>query len=356
MSCCSNRPVTTPRRSQVIASLLPTWIPSAANGSGEVLWQDANVPIDWSNKTVYVAGHHGLVGSALVQALERAGTGSILGWRSSELDLRDRAATFDAINEAKPDVVIDAAARVGGIMANSTYPVDFLQDNMRIQTNVMDAAHQADVDRFLFLGSSCIYPRHATQPIRESSLMTGPLEPTNQAYAIAKISGIYYIEAFRTQYGKRWISAMPTNLYGPNDNFDLDSSHVLPAFIRRFHEAKRHGRDKVTVWGTGAPRREFLHVDDLADACLMLIDTYDSSETINVGWGDDLPIKELAETVASVVGFDGAIEWDTSKPDGMPRKLLDTSRINALGWHPTIKLRDGVASTYDWYVENYETA
>jgi len=311
---------------------------------------------DWSAKKVYVAGHNGLVGSALVRALERAGAGEVIGWRSAELDLRDRDATFTALAEAKPDVVIDAAARVGGIMANSTYPVDFLQDNMLIQTNVMDAAHNADVDRLLFLGSSCIYPRHATQPIRESSLMTGPLEPTNQAYAMAKISGIYYIEAFRTQYGKRWISAMPTNLYGPNDNFDLESSHVLPAFIRRFHEAKRDGLSSVTVWGTGAPRREFLHVDDLADACLMLIDKYDSHETINVGWGDDLPIKELAETVASVVGFDGEIEWDTSKPDGMPRKLLDTSRINALGWYPTIKLRDGVTSTYEWYVANYENA
>jgi GDP-L-fucose synthase len=320
------------------------------------VWQDQVVSFEWAEKKVYVAGHNGLVGSALVRSLERAGAGQVIGWRSSELDLRDRDATFDAINEAKPDVVIDAAARVGGIMANSTYPVDFLQDNMLIQTNVMDAAHQADVDRFLFLGSSCIYPRHATQPIRESSLMTGPLEPTNQAYAMAKISGIYYIEAFRTQYGKRWISAMPTNLYGPNDNFDLESSHVLPAFIRRFHEAKRDGQQKVTVWGTGTPRREFLHVDDLADACLMLIDTYDSPETINVGWGDDLPIRELAETVASVVGFDGDIEWDTSKPDGMPRKLLDTSRINALGWHPTINLRDGVASTYNWYVDNYEAA
>ena len=311
---------------------------------------------DWSNKKVYVAGHRGLVGSALVRALERAGAGEIIGWRSSELDLRDRDATFTAIAETKPDVIIDAAARVGGIMANSTYPVDFLKDNMLIQTNVMDAAHNADVERFLFLGSSCIYPRHATQPIRESSLMTGPLEPTNQAYAMAKIAGIFYIEAFRTQYGRRWISAMPTNLYGPNDNFDLQSSHVLPAFIRRFHEAKRDGVNKVTVWGTGSPRREFLHVDDLADACLMLIDTYDSPETINIGWGDDLPIKELAETVASVVGFEGEIEWDSSKPDGMPRKLLDTSRINALGWYPTIKLRDGVASTYEWYVQNYDAA
>ena len=314
------------------------------------------MPIDWSNKTVYVAGHHGLVGSALVRALERADTGKILGWRSSELDLRDRAATFDAINEAKPDVVIDAAARVGGIMANSTYPVDFLQDNMLIQTNVMDAAHQADVDRFLFLGSSCIYPRHATQPIRESSLMTGPLEPTNQAYAMAKISGIYYIEAFRTQYGKRWISAMPTNLYGPHDNFDLETSHVPAAFIRRLHEAKKRGDDSVTMWGTGTPRREFLHVDDLASACLHLIEHYDSSTTINVGCGQDVSIREFAEMIKGVVGFTGELYWDTSKPDGMPRKLLDTSRINALGWKPTITLREGLASTYDWYVEKYEAA
>ncbi len=311
---------------------------------------------DWSDKKVYVAGHNGLVGSGLVRALTRAGAGEVIGWRSAELDLRDRDATFTALHEAAPDVVIDAAARVGGIMANSTYPVDFLQDNMLIQTNVMDAAHAAGVDRLLFLGSSCIYPRHATQPIRESSLMTGPLEPTNQAYAMAKISGIFYIDAFRTQYGKRWISAMPTNLYGPNDNFNLETSHVLLAFIRRFHEAKRDGAAKVTVWGTGSPRREFLHVDDLADACLMLIDAYDSAETINIGWGDDLPIKELAETVASVIGFEGEIEWDTSKPDGMPRKLLDTSRINALGWRPTITLRDGVASTYAWYINNYEAA
>ena len=311
---------------------------------------------DWSDKKVYVAGHNGLVGSGLVRALTRAGAGEVIGWRSAELDLRDRDATFQALHEAAPDVVIDAAARVGGIMANSTYPVDFLQDNMLIQTNVMDAAHAAGVDRLLFLGSSCIYPRHATQPIRESSLMTGPLEPTNQAYAMAKISGIFYIDAFRTQYGKRWISAMPTNLYGPCDNFDLETSHVLPAFIRRFHEAKVESKDKVTVWGTGSPRREFLHVDDLADACLMLIDAYDSAETINIGWGDDLPIKELAETVASVIGFEGEIEWDTSKPDGMPRKLLDTSRINALGWQPTITLRDGVASTYDWYINNHQAA
>ncbi len=310
--------------------------------------------INWADSTVYVAGHNGLVGSGLVRALEAQGVGKIIGFRSSELDLRDRDATFTAIAEAKPDIIIDAAARVGGIMANSTYPVDFMKDNMLIQTNIMDAAHEADVERLLFLGSSCIYPRHATQPIRESSLMTGPLEPTNQAYAMAKIAGIYYIEAFRTQYGRKWISAMPTNLYGPKDNFDLQSSHVLPAFIRRFHEAKMSGASTVTVWGTGSPRREFLHVDDLAKASLMLLESYDSSETINVGWGDDLPIRQLAETVAAVVGFEGEIEWDTSKPDGMPRKLLDTSRINALGWQPEITLQDGVSSTYQWFIENWD--
>jgi GDP-L-fucose synthase len=306
----------------------------------------------WSDVKVYVAGHNGLVGSAIVRALRDEGVGEVVGWRSSELDLRDRDAAMDAIVAAKPDVVIDAAARVGGIMANSTYPVDFLKDNLLIQTNVMDAAHIANVQDLLFLGSSCIYPRHATQPIKESSLMTGPLEPTNQAYAMAKISGIFYIEAHRTQYGRRWISAMPTNLYGPQDNFDLQTSHVLPAFIRRFHEAKVSGAPTVTVWGTGAPRREFLHVDDLARAALMLLQKYDSAETINVGWGDDLPIKDLAETVADVVGFEGTIEWDSSKPDGMPRKLLDTARINDLGWYPEIALRDGLTSTYAWYVEN----
>ena len=308
--------------------------------------------VNWGETKVYVAGHNGLVGSAIVRALETAGAGEIIGWSSKELDLRDRSATFDAITEAKPDIIIDAAAKVGGIMANSTFPVEFLPDNSMIQTNVMDAAHSIDIDRLLFLGSSCIYPRHATQPIRESSLMTGPLEPTNQAYAMAKISGIYYIEAHREQYGRHWISAMPTNLYGPRDNFDLQSSHVLPAFIRRFHEAKVSGASIVTVWGTGAPRREFLHVDDLANACLMLLSKYDSEQTINVGCGEDLPIKELAETVADVVGFTGSIEWDSSKPDGMPRKLLDTSRINALGWEPRISLRDGLTSTYAWYLEN----
>ncbi len=311
-----------------------------------------DMQVAWDQSRVYVAGHNGLVGSAIVRALEAAGTGEVIGWRSSDLDLRDRNATMDAITQTKPDIVIDAAARVGGIMANSTFPVEFMKDNLLIQTNVMDAAHAANVDRLLFLGSSCIYPRHATQPIRESSLMTGPLEPTNQAYAMAKISGIFYIEAFRTQYGRHWISAMPTNLYGPRDNFDLQSSHVLPAFIRRFHEAKVSGAPTVTVWGTGSPRREFLHVDDLARACMLLLESYDEAQTINVGLGDDMPIRELAETVADVIGFEGTIEWDSAKPDGMPRKLLDTSRINALGWQPRIGLREGVASTYAWYLEN----
>ncbi len=306
----------------------------------------------WREVSVYIAGHNGLVGSAIWRALEAEGVGKLIGWRSAELDLCDRDATFDAINDAKPDVIIDAAAKVGGIMANSTYPVEFLRDNMLIQTNVMDAAHAANTERLLFLGSSCIYPRHATQPIRESSLMTGPLEPTNQAYAMAKIAGIFYIEAHRTQYGRRWISAMPTNLYGPRDNFDLQSSHVLPAFIRRFHEAKVANAPAVTVWGTGTPRREFLHVDDLAQACLVLLQHYDSPETINVGLGEDMPIRELAETVASVIGYQGAIEWDSAKPDGMPRKLLDTTRINDLGWKPQISLRDGLASTYEWYLAN----
>ena len=311
-----------------------------------------DMQVAWDQSRVYVAGHNGLVGSAIVRALEAAGTGEVIGWRSSDLDLRDRNATMDAITQTKPDIVIDAAARVGGIMANSTFPVEFMKDNLLIQTNVMDAAHAANVDRLLFLGSSCIYPRHATQPIRESSLMTGPLEPTNQAYAMAKISGIFYIEAFRTQYGRHWISAMPTNLYGPRDNFDLQSSHVLPAFIRRFHEAKVSGAPTVTVWGTGSPRREFLHVDDLARACMLLLESYDEAQTINVGLGDDMPIRELAETVADVIGFEGTIEWDSAKPDGMPRKLLDTSRINSLGWQPRIGLREGVASTYGWYLEN----
>ena len=298
---------------------------------------------------VYVAGHRGLVGSAVIRALEQVGVGEIVSWTSDELDLRDQVGVVDALVETKPDIVIDAAARVGGILANSTQPVDFLRDNSLIQLNVMHAAHKADVDRLLFLGSSCIYPRMATQPIRESSLMTGPLEPTNQAYAMAKISGIFLVEAYRRQYGRHWISAMPTNLYGPGDNFDLESSHVPAAFIRRFHEAKVRGDASVTMWGSGSPRREFLHVDDLARACLALLDRYDDTETINVGCGTDLTIREFAELVGHVVGFTGTIEWDKSRPDGTPQKLLDISRLQELGWMPAIELEEGLRQTYDWY-------
>jgi GDP-L-fucose synthase len=246
-------------------------------------------------------------------------------------------------------VVVVAAAKVGGIMANSTYPVEFLADNLRIQTNLFEAAHAADVDRLLFLGSSCIYPKLAPQPIPESALLTGPLEETNIAYALAKISGIIGVQSYRSEYGRRWISAMPTNLYGPGDNFDLQTSHVLPALIRRFHEAKETGAPSVTLWGTGSARREFLHVDDLAAACLRLLDVYDEAEHVNVGGGEDVTIAELASLIADVVGYSGELEWDSSKPDGTPRKLLDVQRMNSLGWEPAIGLREGIASTYEEY-------
>jgi GDP-L-fucose synthase len=299
--------------------------------------------------TVYVAGHRGLVGSALWRHLTAAGFTRLAGRTSTELDLRDREATFDFVTGEKPDVVVVAAARVGGILANDTHPVDFLSDNLRIQTNLLDAAHAADVEHLLFLGSSCIYPKFARQPIQESALLTGTLEPSNDAYAVAKIAGVMAVQAYRKQYGRRWISAMPTNLYGPGDNFDLATSHVLPALIRRFHEAKQSGAAAVTLWGTGTPRREFLHVDDLAAACLHLLEHYDDPSPINVGTGKDLPISELAALVAEVVGYQGELRWDTSKPDGTPRKLLDVSRLEALGWAPAVGLRDGVAATYDWY-------
>jgi GDP-L-fucose synthase len=300
---------------------------------------------------VYVAGHHGLVGSAIWRRLQAEGFSTLIGWRSTEVDLRDRDAAFDAMMSTRPAVVVLAAAKVGGILANATHPVDFLNDNLRIQTNVFEAAHAAGVDRLVFLGSSCIYPKHAPQPIPESALLTGPLEPTNQAYALAKISGIVAIEAYRTQHGRRWISAMPTNLYGPGDNFDLMSSHVLPAMIRKFHDAVESG-EPVTLWGTGTPRREFLHVDDLADAVLHLLRNYDDPRTINVGTGTDVTIRELADLIAAVVGFRGETVWDTSKPDGTPRKLLDTARLTELGWTPRISLEDGVSSTYRWYQAN----
>ena len=299
---------------------------------------------------VYVAGHHGLVGSAVWRRMQAEGFTDLVGWRSSEVDLTDRDATFDAVLAAKPDVIVDSAARVGGILANSSAPVDFLNDNLRIQTNLFEAAHAAGVQRLLFLGSSCIYPKLAPQPIREDYLLTGPLEPTNDAYAIAKIAGIIAMKSYRHQYGRRWISAMPTNLYGPGDNFDLQTSHVLPAMIRKFHEATSSGSD-VTLWGTGTPRREFLHVDDAAGAVLHLLRSYDDEKTINIGTGEDVTIAELASTIADVVGFTGEVIWDTSKPDGTPRKLLDVTRLRELGWEPRIGLREGIADTYQWYLQ-----
>jgi len=275
----------------------------------------------------------------------------LIGIGSEKLDLRDRIAVFDFMQAIRPDVVILAAARVGGIMANNMYPAEFLSENLRIQVNVMDAAQAADVDRLLYLGSSCIYPKHAEQPIRESSLLTGPLEPTNDAYAIAKIAGVIQTQAHRRQYGVHWISAMPTNLYGPGDNFDPETAHVLPALIRRFHEAAELGADTVSLWGTGTPRREFLHVDDLGRAIVRLLEVYDESEPINVGAGKDISIRKLAEIVAEVVGFSGEIVQDTSRPDGTPRKLLDVSRLNSLGWEPRIPLREGIETTYRWFIE-----
>ena len=307
-------------------------------------------PINRDSK-VHIAGHTGLVGSALVRRLEAEGFSNLVLRTSSELDLTDRAATAQFMEAERPDVVIDAAAKVGGILANDTWPADFISQNLRIQVNLMDAAAAVEVPRLLFLGSSCIYPKLAEQPIREDSLLTGPLEPTNDAYAIAKIAGIMQVQAVRRQHGLHWISAMPTNLYGPNDNFDLKTSHVLPAMIRRFHEAKASGAGSVTLWGTGSPLREFLHVDDLASACLFLLENWDSPETVNLGVGADVSIRELAELVADVTGYKGELEWDTSKPDGTPRKLLDVSRLNELGWQASIGLREGIAATYDWYCE-----
>jgi len=299
---------------------------------------------------IYIAGHNGLVGSALWRYFTNQGYSNLIGWRSAEVDLRNREQTIEAISAAAPDVVIMAAAKVGGIVANNTFPVEFLQDNVRIQTNVFEGAHIANVERLLFLGSSCIYPKFAEQPIKEDSLLTGPLEPTNDAYAIAKIAGVLNIQAYRREYGRHWISGMPTNLYGPGDNFDLQNSHVLPAMIRKFHEAKVKGNDSVILWGTGTPMREFLHVDDLARACHYLLENYDEPAPVNIGWGIDVTIKELAQIVRETIGFTGEIVWDTEKPDGTPRKLLDTSTIYKLGWKPTIELRVGIKNTYAWYL------
>jgi GDP-L-fucose synthase len=307
------------------------------------------------NAKVYVAGHRGLAGSAVWRRLEAEGYTRLIGRSSAELDLRHREAVFDFFRAERPRLVVLAAARVGGILANDRYPADFLSDNLRIQLNVMDAAQEGDVDRLLFLGSSCIYPRLAPQPIKEEYLLTGHLEPTNDAYAIAKIAGIVQVQAARRQYGRHWISAMPTNLYGPGDNFSPEGSHVLPAMIRRFVEAKEAGATSVTNWGSGSPLREFLHVDDLASALVFLLENYDSPETINVGTGMDQSIREISELVARTVGFDGAVEWDNTKKDGTPRKLLDVGRLRALGWAPRISLEDGLRQTVDWYAAHRET-
>lgn len=314
--------------------------------------------VTWSGRpiersaTTYVAGHRGLVGSAIWRRLEGEGFTSLVGRTSSELDLREREAVFDFFAQTRPRYVVLAAAKVGGILANSTHPVEFLSDNLRIQTNVMDAALAQGVERLLFLGSSCIYPRDAEQPIREDSLLTGHLEPTNDAYAIAKIAGILGVQAVRKQHGLSWISAMPTNLYGPGDNFSPTGSHVLPALIRRYDEAREAGVGSVTNWGSGSPRREFLHVDDMARACLHLLDHYDGERQVNVGTGKDATIEEIAAMVAEAVGYVGATEWDTSKPDGTPRKLLDVATLRNSGWEARIGLREGIASTVEWYREH----
>jgi GDP-L-fucose synthase len=302
---------------------------------------------------IFVAGHRGLVGSALVRRLTRAGFTNLVTRTRSELDLTRQSDVERFFATEKPEHVLLAAAKVGGIHANDTLPADFIRENLQLQTNIIDAAYRSGVKRLLFLGSSCIYPKHAPQPMREDALLTGPLEPTNEAYAVAKIAGIKMVQSYRRQYGFRGICAQPTNLYGPGDNFDLHSSHVLPAMIRKFHEAKASGSPNVTLWGSGTPRREFLHVDDLADACLHLLETYDGEGIVNVGCGEDVTIRELAELVKSAVGFEGEIVWDASKPDGTPRKLLDVSRLRELGWtRERIPLAEGIRSTYAWFKES----
>jgi GDP-L-fucose synthase len=311
-------------------------------------------PLD-RDATFYIAGHRGLVGSAIWRNLESEGFTNLIGATHSEVDLKDRPAVFEYIRANTPKYLVLAAAKVGGIMANSTYPVDFLSDNLQMQLNVLDAALEVGVERVLFLGSSCIYPVQSPQPIKEEYLLTGYLEPTNDAYAIAKIAGILQIQSVRRQYGLPWISAMPTNLYGPGDNFSPLGSHVLPAIIRRYEEAVTSGAESVTNWGTGSPRREFLHVDDMAAACLHLLENYDGPAQVNVGSGSDVTIKQVAETIAQVVGFTGETLWDTSKPDGMHQKLLDVTKLADAGWTSQIDLAEGIASTVDWYRSNIKT-
>ena len=301
------------------------------------------------NSTIYVAGPRGLVGSAIVRHLLDNGYRNLILRTSAELDLRFQERVWEFFAETRPEYVFVAAAKVGGIMANKTYPAQFIYDNLQIQTNLIHTSHVYGVKKLLFLGSSCIYPKHAPQPMKEEHLLTGSLEPTNEWYAIAKIAGIKMCQAYRQQHGLNAISAMPTNLYGVNDNFDLETSHVLPAMIRKFHEAKIRRDMSVPLWGTGSPKREFLHVDDLADACVFLMNNYDEEDFVNVGVGEDVSIRELAETIQDVVGYVGKLDWDTSKPDGTPRKLLDVSKMKELGWEAKIGLEEGIVDTYEWF-------
>jgi len=301
---------------------------------------------------IFVSGHRGLVGSAIVRRLSADGYTNLVIADRKELDLANESAVAAFFAREKPEIVVLAAAKVGGIKANNDYPVEFLLENLRLQNNVISSAHAHDARKLLFLGSSCIYPKHAPQPIREDALLTGPLEPTNDAYAVAKIAGIKLCQAYASEYGENYISAMPTNLYGPHDNFDLTSSHVLPALLRKAHEAKTSGAREMVVWGTGQPRREFLHVDDMADACVFLLEKYDSPEIINVGCGEDVSVRELVELICAVVGFNGELIFDATKPDGTPRKLLEVSKLKALGWSPKIQLREGIARTYEWFLEH----
>jgi GDP-L-fucose synthase len=301
---------------------------------------------------IFVAGHRGMVGSAVARCLRKKGYANVVVRTRQELDLLDRAAVRRFFESERPEIVVDAAARVGGIIANYEKPVEFLLENLTIQNNVIQAAADFGCAKLLFLGSSCIYPKMAPQPIREDALLTGPLEPTNDAYAIAKIAGIKLCQSYAREYGKNFLSGMPTNLYGPFDNFDLHTSHVLPALIRKAHDAKKSGASEFVVWGSGTPRREFLHSDDLADACVFLLENYNSPDVVNIGFGDDVTIRELAETVCDVVGFEGQLAFDSSKPDGTPRKLMDSSKLFALGWKPRIALRDGITDAYRWFLEN----
>jgi GDP-L-fucose synthase len=305
-----------------------------------------------SDSRIYVAGHRGLVGGGVIRALQAQGFKNLIVRTHAELDLTEQDAVRKFFNETRPEAVVMAAARVGGIQANNTHPAMFIRDNLLIQDNVIDAAYRSGVGKFVFLGSSCVYPKLAPQPIKEEYLLSGPLEPTNEWYAVAKIAGLKMCQAYRREYGFKAISLMPTNMYGPGDNFDVENSHVLPALIRRFHDAKLRGDKAMTVWGTGTPMREFLHVDDLSDAIVYLLRNYDAEEIVNIGWGEDLSIRSLAELVMSVIGYRGDLVFDSSKPDGTPRKLLDVSRLKSLGWKPKIRLEDGIRETYQWFLQH----